>query len=150
MTQKRKRGLGKNAFGEINMEAIVTEDVEEGTKMLKMRREIRTGNKNIIKINKHKGEVTQDIVHETLESLSRIFQTKRHGEKFIEAERRDDSRFGDIGGGDRNLMITFSEIQFREDGGTMEARGKILEIGKRVSVMNCLEGKVAIIAARPP
>ena len=30
--------MSKNAFGEINVEAIVTEDVEEGTKMLKMRR----------------------------------------------------------------------------------------------------------------
>ena len=55
MTQKGKRGLGKNTFGEINVEAIVMEDVKESAEVVKMSRQVRTSNQDIIKIDENKG-----------------------------------------------------------------------------------------------
>ena len=47
------------------------------------------------------------MVHEPLKHLSSIAETKRHLSEFKEAERSDDGCFGNIGGGDGNLIVAF-------------------------------------------
>ena len=47
------------------------------------------------------------MVHEPLKRLSSIAETKRHLSEFKEAERSDDGSFGNIGGGDGNLIVSF-------------------------------------------
>ena len=47
------------------------------------------------------------MVHEPLKRLSSHAETERHLSEFKEANRGDDGRFGDIGCGDRDLIVAF-------------------------------------------
>ena len=85
-----------------------------------------------------------------MESLSSIAEAKRHFCEFKKTERGDYCSFGDIGGGDRNLVIALHQVQFGENRGAMETGGEVMEIGKRIAVRNGLKVKAAVVAARPP
>ena len=90
------------------------------------------------------------MIHEPLASLGSIAEAKRHLGEFKKTERSDNGSFGNIGGGDRNLVITLHQVRFGENCGAMETGGQVVEVGKRIVVGDCLKVKVAVVAARPP
>ena len=51
---------------------------------------------------------------------------------------------------DRYLVISFDQIQFREDGGAMETGCKVLKIRKRITVRSSSQVEAAVVAAGPP
>ena len=53
VAKKVNGGLGKEALGGINEDAIGCQDGEELTKMLEMLRKGRTGNEDIVKIDEN-------------------------------------------------------------------------------------------------
>ena len=76
----------------------------------------------------------KDVVHQPLKSLSSFTEAVGHVSVLKEAKRSDHRRFRNVWRVNRNLVISFHQIKFGENGGTMETRGKILEIGKRITV----------------
>ena len=74
------------------------------------------------------------VVHQPLKSLSSITEAVGHVIVLKEAKRSDHRRFRNVWRVNRNLVISFHQIKSGENGGTMETRGKILEIGKRITV----------------
>ena len=60
-------------------------------------------------------------------------------------KRSDNGRLGDIGGGDRNLIITFDQIKLGENSGAMETSRKIMEIRERIAVWNSLKIETAAV-----
>ena len=150
VTEKRESRLGKNTFGQVDQKTVGFENVKNGGEMGKVRGKIGTGHQNVVEIDKHKGKTTEEMIHEPLESLSSIAEAKRHFGEFKKTERSDNGSFGNIGGGDRNLVITLHQVQFGENRGAMETGGEVMEIGKRIAVRNGLKVKAAVVAARPP
>lgn len=70
-----------------------------------------TGDEDVVEINKNEGKILEDVVHEALECLGGISEAKRHGKVFEKAERGDHRRFGNVGGVNGNLVVTFDEVQ---------------------------------------
>ncbi len=111
---------------------------------------VGTGDKNVIQINKNEGESLENVVHEALEHLGGVAETKRHLEEFIESEGSDYCCFWDIFRMERNLVITFNKIQFGENSGIMEIGGEIMEIRRWVAVRNSGHVEQAVITAWTP
>ena len=150
VAKKRESGLGENTFGQVDQKTIGFENVKNGGEMGKVRGKIGTGHQNVVEIDKHKRKTTEEMIHEPLESLSSIAEAKRHFGEFKKTERGDNGSFGNIGGGDRNLVITLHQVQFGENCGAMETGGQVVEVGERIAVGDGLEVKAAVVAARPP
>ena len=61
----------------------------------------------------------EDLVHEPLEGLSRIPQSKWHLDKFKESKWRGDGRLRDVLRGHGYLVIGTDQIEFGESGGIL-------------------------------
>ena len=107
MAKKGESGLGKNTFGQVDQKTVGLENVQNGGEMGKVRGEVGAGHQNVVQVDKHKGKTTEEIIHEPLESLGSIAEAERHFGEFKKTERSDNGSLGDIGGGDRNLVVTF-------------------------------------------
>ena len=62
-------------------------------------------------------DVAKGEVHETLERLCCILQTKRHAEKFPQPKRGDDSRLGYVIWVDRELVVALDQVNLGEASG---------------------------------
>ena len=71
---------------------------------------VGTGDQNDIKIDETIGKTIENPIHEPLERLSRVPQTKRHSKELEEAEGGNNGGLGNIGGVHRNLMVTFEQV----------------------------------------
>ena len=72
--------------------------------------------------------MSQDPIHEPLEGLCRIFEAKRHPQKFEQAERRYNSRLGDIFFSHWYLMEPLHKIYHRKNSGSGKACSEILDM----------------------
>ena len=90
---------------------------------------VRTGDEDIIYVDEHEVEASCNFVHESLESLSRVTETKRHFCELKKAKWSRDSCFADIVFGDWNLVVRPNQINLGEDGATVEMSGENLYVG---------------------
>ena len=70
----------------------------------------RTGNENVIKVDKGERKILENVVHQTLKGLSSITEAIGHVKILKEAEGSNHSSFGNIRGMNRNLMIGLHQI----------------------------------------
>jgi len=134
VAEEGDRRLSKGALGEVDEEAVVSEEVEELSEVGEVLLEVGAGHQDVVEINKEEGKVLEDVVHEALEGLCRIAEAKGHGEVFVKSEGSNDGGFRNVRGVDGNLVVAFDEVQLGEDGGPVEARGKVLEVRERIAV----------------
>ena len=73
------------------------------------------GDQEVVQIHENATKASANHVHQSLKSLCGVLETKRHSQEFIQAERSDDDRFGDVIMVDRDLVITPNQINFRVD-----------------------------------
>ncbi|KFD62083.1 hypothetical protein M514_25685 [Trichuris suis] len=104
----------------------------------------------VIQIHKAKVQSSRHLVHESLKSLRRAPQTKRHAQIFEEAERCSNCSFGDVFGVNRDLVVSTHEVNLQEYSPPVKSPGKIIEVWNRVSVWLCCIIQSAIIATWPP
>ncbi len=64
-------------------------------------------NENVVKVNENEGEGSKEGIHESLESLDSIFETKRHEMEFKQSEWSNYRRLWNVVFGHRNLIIPF-------------------------------------------
>ena len=69
-----------------------------------------TGNENVIKIDKGKREILENVVHQALKSLSSIAEAIGHVKILKEAERSNHGSFRNIRRVNRNLMIGLHQV----------------------------------------
>jgi hypothetical protein len=82
--------------------------------------------------------------------LCSIFYAKWHEDEFIEAKWGDYGRLWNVTLIHGNLIITFAQIKFCENFGTMEKSGKVLHIGQRIFIMCGDIVETTIITTRTP
>ena len=142
--------MGKNTPGVIYQKAISLENVENHGQVIEVSGEIQTGHQNVIQIDENKRKTTEEMVHEPLKCLSSVAETERHLGELKEAERGDNGCLGDIGCGNRNLIVTFDQIEFEENSSTMETGREVMKIRERIAVRDSLKIEIAVVTARPP
>ena len=150
VAQKEERRLGKNTPGAIYQKAISLENVENHGQVIEVSGEIQTGHQNVIQIDENKRKTTEEMVHEPLKCLSSVAETERHLGELKEAERGDNGCLRDIGCGNRNLIVTFDQIEFEENSSTMETGREVMKIRERIAVRDSLKIEIAVVTARPP
>ena len=73
---------------------------------------IFTSHQDVINVDKGKIQALANSVHQSLKSLCSIFESERHPEEFVEAERGDDGGLWDILSSDWDLMIAPYQMDF--------------------------------------
>jgi hypothetical protein len=94
--------------------------------------------------------VTEELVHEPLESLCCVPKTKRHKKIFEKAKRSYYNSFLNIFLSHGDLVITLDEIDAREEPAAVELLGEVQDAGQGVAVVDSGEVEAAIISAGPP
>jgi hypothetical protein len=79
--------------------------------------------------------------------LCSVSQAEAHEKVHKQSKWRDDGGFGDVGGGDGYLMVSFDEVDLAEDGATVEAIGKVLHVRQGVP---CDGVEPPVVAAGSP
>ena len=106
------------------------------------------GDQVVIKVDENRWLVGKDVVHQPLER--RVLQSKWHEEVLEQPEGGGDGRLGDVGGGDRDLMIPLDQIQFAENLATSQAAVEVLHVGQGVPIWCCDVVEAAVVAAGLP
>ena len=77
------------------------------------------------------------MIYRPLECLCSISQAEAHEKVLKQSKRRDDGGFGDVGGGNGYLVVTFDEVDLAEDGAPVQAIGEVLHVRQGVPVWRC-------------
>lgn len=94
------------------------------------------GYQDIVYVDKTEVETSKNFIHEPLECLSCVPETKGHAQRLKQAKGCGDGRFGDVLWLYRNLVVCTNEVNVGEDGGTLECSSEVMEVGHRVPVRN--------------
>ena len=69
-----------------------------------------------------------------MKRLGSVAETKWHLGELKKTKESNNISFRNIGGGDRNLVITLHQVQFGEKCGAMETGRQVMEVGERIAV----------------
>ena len=125
VAEKIKGGLSKGSFFEVDEDAIGGVDGKKLMQMVKMLLERGACHQNVIQINKNKGKVMKEVVHQPLKSLGSTAEIVGHLEVFIKAKGSDNSSLRDVRRMNGNLVICFHQIELGENIGAMKAGRKV-------------------------
>ena len=87
MPQVFDSSLSHDALGGVDGHAVVAELDQHFPQVLLVLGFVAAGNENIVQIDEREGQVPENLVHETLESLSAILHPERHPEVLEQPER---------------------------------------------------------------
>ncbi len=105
---------------------------------------------NIIQVVEGEVQPRQHLVHEALERLAGVAQSKWHPEKLPQTKRHNHRRLVYVSLLDWYLVVALPQIQLAEDAAAMQPGREILDVGKGVGVWRSGEVQPAVIAAGPP
>jgi hypothetical protein len=112
---------------------------------------VASGHQEVIKVDRYETiKVASDGVHEPLESLGCIPESKRDAEELVQSKRRNDSGFGDVVCRHRNLMIATDQINLGEDAFPCQAGSKVLDVRDWVLVRRSDVVYLAVVSTGSP
>ena len=94
-----------------------------------------TSNQDVVQVDKKEIKPRQCGVHETLESLGRVFESERHPDKLKKTKRRDHCRFLDVVWMNWNLVVATDEVHFRENGLACQICSEVMDSRNRIAVI---------------
>ena len=112
VSQKIYSRGSEHAFRRVENKAKLLEAVEKVLKIFVVLCLIGASYQNVVQIHENAIESAADHVHQSLESLSGIFQAERHAQELIESERRNDSSFWNVRFVDGDLVVASYEVDF--------------------------------------
>jgi hypothetical protein len=74
----------------------------------------------VIQVSEHKREVSKEPIHQPLECLSCVHETKRHEQVLKQTKRRQDGGLWDVCRIHGDLVVSLDQINDREKFATME------------------------------
>lgn len=96
-----------------------------------------TGDEDVVKVDKAVGNASQHLIHQPLKGLPSILQAKGHAVVLKQAKWRYNGGLAAVSLGDRDLMISLSEIQLCEDDLPLEMGRQVLNVTRRITVPLC-------------
>ena len=109
MAKKLDLGHSKFTLGEANYQPMLTKEEKNLEETVKVGGEISAENQYIVHINEKEGEITKDLIHQTLK------ETKGHPQEFKNSKGSDNCSLLYILQSHQNLLITILKIQFGEN-----------------------------------
>jgi len=140
-------GGGKGGLGSVDVKTVVGKGGENLVKVLEVLLGGGAEDKDVIQVYENERKGVEKGVHEALKGLGSIAEAERHEKEFKKAERGNDGGFADVGRVHGDLVVALLEVDFGENGGAMELRGKVVEVGQGVFVWGGVVVEEAIIAA---
>ena len=96
-------------------EAVLAEPLEDDLEVLEVLFPRAGEHEDVIHVTHAEGQVTEDVVHEALKGGPSIFEA--------------DGRFWYVLGMHWYLKVALHQVQFAEDGGAVQERGNISDVG---------------------
>ena len=110
MAQELDGAGGEHTLLWVNCQPVVVQDAEELLEMLQVLFQGGAGDEVVVQVGEDEGKVSKQLVHQALERLRGVGESKRHEEILEQTKRRDNRRFGDVLGGHRYLMVALSKV----------------------------------------
>jgi hypothetical protein len=129
---------------------VVLELGEKGAEVLVVFLRVTAKDKDIVYVGETKIQAFEDIVHETLESLSSILEAEGHTRKFEQAKRSGNGCFLDVFGVNGNLVVSSYQVNFGKHSATGKAVGIILDMWNWIPVGDGASVKGSVISAGSP
>ena len=107
-------------------------------------------NENVIDVHINKIETTSNFVHKALKSLSCVTETKWHFGEFKQTKWGGDSSLANVVLSHGDLVVSADEVDFREDGFTVEGCREILDMRNWILVGYGDTIKTTIVTAWTP
>ena len=101
-------------------------------------------------LDKAEWKINQNLIHKTLERVTSISESKGHAKKMEHPKGGDDGSLLDVLQRNQHLIVTFLEVQLEEHPRSIIPRGKISDVGERITIRNSNGIHPPIISARSP
>lgn len=128
MSEEFDRCLGELAFRRVDGEMELPKTFKDLSQVRFVLVHVVGGDAYIVDVDKDEIESTKNCMHESLERLRCISQSKRHVREFKKAERRGDCRLWDVTGLDWNLVVRTIEIDVAEHFFSMQKVREVLNM----------------------
>jgi hypothetical protein len=132
-------GVGAElALGSLDEEAVLVENIEDGTHVTKVIGPRGVVDEDVIKEDEDEPteERPQDVVHESLERCRGVAQPKRHDQELVEVVVCAERGLGDVLDAHLDLMVAGAEIQFGEEASAVELIEEFIDHGNQVRVLD--------------
>ena len=106
----------------------------------------RRKDKNIVDVGDAEGEITEDIINHALKGGPDVSEAEAVV-KCVSSKGRGDGGLRNIGGIHGDLIVTFQEVQLREDFRPMKIGCDVGDVGERVMVRVCQHVQVPVVTA---
>ena len=103
----------------------------------------------VVHVNKHKLEIPEHGIHQSLAGLPGIFQAERHPQKLKITKRRGQGSLRDVSWRNRNLVISRDEIHLSEKTFAGQSGGKVSDERDGVSIGRSGGVQAQVIATWP-
>ena len=118
--------------------------------MLQVGVHVRTGDEQVVQVDKAERQAAQYLIHEALEGLRGVAKAKWHSNEFEEAKWRDDCGLGDVVRVHGDLVVRPDEVNLRKYSAARELRSKVLNVGNGIAVRDGCGVECAIVATWSP
>ena len=108
------------------------------------------GDKDVVQVDEDEGDAAEDAIHQPLECLGGILETKGHAEELPEPKGSDDGRLGDVGQCDGDLMIAAHQVYLGEGPLARQTAVEVLYVGQGVPVVHSGIVEASIVTAGSP
>lgn len=147
MAQEFNGFLAEDAFVRVDDESVFGEAGEERAEVRLVLFRRGAGNEDVVEVDEDKRESVADSIHEALESLASVLESKGHAEKLEEAKRRDDCSLGYVVRSHGDLVVAPNQVNLGEDSLACQVLGKVLDVRERVPVWDGCVVNPSVIAA---
>ena len=115
MAQKFHLGGVKDALLVVEDQAKLLQALQNLLEILLMLLCCLAGHQDVVQVDEGVGNAQQHLVHEPLEGLPSIAESKRHPEKLVQPEGGDHRCLLDVLGGHWHLVVALPQVQLAED-----------------------------------
>ena len=89
---------------------------------------------DVVHVTHAEGHVTEDVIHEALKDGPSIFEAEAGVVECVRPEGRNNGRLWYVLGMHWDLKVALHQVQFAEDGGPVQERGNISDVGQWIVV----------------
>ena len=120
MTKKLKGGLTQDTLGCVDLDTMVVQAAEDFAEVVEVLIQVLAGNQDVVQVCVAEWKAAENLVHEALEGLGSIPQSKRHTGELKQAKRCGNGRLGYVCRLHRDLVVCPHKVNLAEDRSTSQ------------------------------
>ena len=140
----------KDTLFPVDDHPVVREEAEDLTEVRFMLLFSVARDEDVIQVDEDERDGTEDAVHQPLECLGGVLETKGHAEELQEPKGSDDGRLGDICHHNSDLEVAVYQVHLGEDLLARHTAIEILSVGQWVPIVHRGIVEAPEVTARSP